>query len=142
VSYTLLDNSSLQAHHHNQQRLPIVVRLLAQGSVLVLVGAFGWLGMAHLASSTLASQNDSLTAERHPIYVAGCPVVEVLEGSSAQEEGVGKDAGCSEEGSTHPITSRRPGGGLVEHGRRAERQREDKAPLRTSEHASSTHSHE
>jgi hypothetical protein len=43
--------------------------------------------------------------------VAGCPVVDTLQESSVKE-----DAGraCTEEVSTHPITSRRPGGGLGE----------------------------
>jgi hypothetical protein len=103
----------------NQQRLPIVVRLFAQGSVVVLVLAFGWFGMANLGSSTLASQSDS---QRYPIYVAGCPVGDPLEKSSAGG-GVDKGGGCSKEGSSHPITSRRPGGGVGELGRGAERQR-------------------
>jgi hypothetical protein len=132
VSSTRLDNGSLQASHHNQQRNHVVLRLLAEGSVVVLVMALGWWGMWNLGSYTLASQSDSLTAQRDPIYVAGCPVPDALEKSPARG-GVGEGRGCTEEGSTHPITSRRPGVGLGEHGHGAERQREDKLPPRTSE---------
>ena len=49
VSSTRLDNGSLHAGHHNQQRNPVVLMLLAEGSV-VLVLALGWWGMATLGS--------------------------------------------------------------------------------------------
>jgi hypothetical protein len=103
----------------------------------VVVMALGWWEMANLGSDTLSSQSDSFTAQRDPIYVAGCPVPAPLEKSSAQEEGGDEGRGCTEQGSSHPITSRQPGGGLVEHAHEAERQREDKGPPRTSENSPS-----
>jgi hypothetical protein len=110
--------------------------------VVVLVMALGWWGMWSLGSYTLASHSDSLTAERDPIYVAGCPVPDPLEKSSAQE-GVGEGRGCTEEDSSHPITSRQPGVGLGGgRGHGAQRQREDKVPPRTSGNLPSTHSGE
>jgi len=141
VSSKQLETSSFQASHHRQKRNHVVVRLLAEGLVAVLVMALGWWGMWSLGSHTLVSHSDSLTAERDPIYVAGCPVPDPLEKSSAQE-GVGEGRGCTEEGSSHPMTSRQPGGGLVEDAHGAERQREDKGPPRTSGNLPSTHSGE
>jgi hypothetical protein len=88
---------------------------------MVLVMALGWWGMVTLGNSTLAAQSDSLTAQQDPIYVAGCPVPAPLEKSSAQEEGGDQGRGCTEEGSSPPITTRQPGAGLGEHGRGAER---------------------
>src|SRR5215203_327035 len=85
-STTRLDNESLQASHHNQQRLPIAVRLLAQGSIVVLVVAFGWWRMWNLGIYTLASQSDSLIAERDPIYVLG--VRYLIRSRRARREGV------------------------------------------------------
>ena len=120
MNSTRLDNESLQAPYHDQQPLLIVVKLLAQSSVVVLVLALGWWGMWNLGSSTLASESDSLTAQRDPIYVAGCPVPGPLEKDSARG-GVRKGGGCSEEGSSHPITSRQPGVRLGEHRHGAER---------------------
>jgi hypothetical protein len=112
-----------------QRALHIVVRLLAESLVVVLLMAFGWLGMTTLGS-------DSVQAMRYPIYVAGCPLADTrLEKGSA----VG---GCSKEGVSHPITSRQPGGGLVEHAHGAERHRDDRVPPRTSENAPSAHSGE
>jgi hypothetical protein len=131
-----LETNSLQATHHNQQRNHCVVRLLAQGTVVVLVIAIGGWGMWNIGSDTLSSQSDSLTAERYPIYVAGCPVPDPLEKSSARG-GIGKGGGCTEEGSTHPSSSRQPGVGGRGHG--VETQRNDRVPPRTSEN-SSTHS--
>jgi len=61
--------------------------------------------MWNLGSDTLASQSDSLTAERYTIYVAGCPVLDPLEKSSTRG-GVGEGKGCTEQSSSHPITSR------------------------------------
>ena len=127
VSATHLDNARFQASHHNQQRNRVVLRLLAEGSVMVLVMVVGWWGMATLGNSTLTAQSDSLTAQQDPIYVAGCPVPAPLEKSSARG-GVGEGRGCSHEGSTHPITSRQPGVGLGGQAHGAERQREDSVP--------------
>ena len=141
VSSIHLETSSLQAIHHKAQRNHVVVRLLAEGSVVVLVMALGWWGMANLGSSTLASQSDSLTAERSTIYVAGCPVLDPLEKSSTRG-GVGEGRSCSQEGSTHPITSRQPGVGLGGQAHGAERQRDDRVPPRISQNSSSTHSGE
>jgi hypothetical protein len=141
VSSKQLETSSFQPTHPKEQRNHVVVRLLAEGSVVVLVMALGWWGMWSLGSYTLASHSDSLTAERDPIYVAGCPVPDPLEKSSTRGS-VGEGRGCTEEGSSHPMTSRQPGGGLVEDAHGAERQREDKVPPRTSGNLPSTHSGE
>jgi hypothetical protein len=135
VSSTQLDNSRFQAPHRKEHRNHIVVRLLAEGSVVVVLMAIGWWGMANVGSSTLASQSDSLTAERSTIYVAGCPVPAPLKKSSTRG-GVGEGRGCSQEGSSHPITSRQPGVGLGGRGHGAERQKEDRVPPRTSENSS------
>jgi hypothetical protein len=112
MSSTQLDNSNVQATHHKEHRNQIIVRLLAEGSVVVMLIAIGWWGMAHLGNDTLSSESDSLTAKRPPVYVAGCPVVDKLQESSDAGEG----KGCPREGSSHPITSRQPGGGLGKHG--------------------------
>jgi hypothetical protein len=121
-----LEKSSLQATHHNQQRNHCVVRLLAQGTVVALIAIGGW-GMWNVGSDTLSSQSASLTAERYPIYVAGCPVHDPLEMSSARG-GFGKCGGCNEEGSTHPFTSRQPGVRVGGRGHGVERQRNDRVP--------------
>jgi hypothetical protein len=137
-----LDNSRLQAPHHNQQRLPIIVRLSAQGLVVVLVLALGWWGMANLGSSTLALHSQPLTAPQESIYVAGCPVPDPLQKSS-RLGGVEEGKGCSEEDLSHLInTSRRPGGGLEGHVLPTQRQTEDKLSSPTSEKKSSSHSGE
>ena len=129
VSSTPLDNASLKASYLKEQRVNIVVRLLAQGLVVVLLMSLGWWG-----TTTLGSH--SLQAMRYPIYVAGCPLADTtLEKGSV----VG---GCSKEGVYHPITSRQPGGGLVEHGHGSERQRDYRVAPRTSENSPSTHSGE
>src|ERR687896_827564 len=86
VNSTHLETSSCQANHHKGQRLPIVLRLLAEGSVVVLVLALGWWGMATLGSSTLASHSETLAAMEPPIYVAGCPVVDALQQSAVKGE--------------------------------------------------------
>jgi hypothetical protein len=113
VNSTHLETSSFQANHHKGQRLPIVLRLLAESSVVVLVLASGWWGMTTLVS-------DSLQEMREPIYVAGCPVVDALQQSAVKGE-AGERRGCTEEGSSHPTTSRRPRGGLVEDAHAADR---------------------
>jgi hypothetical protein len=77
---------------------------------------------------------DSLQPISDPIYVAGCPLADTtLEKGSA-------GGGCSKEGASHPITSRQPGGGLVEHAHGAERHRDDRVPPRTSQNSTSAHS--
>jgi hypothetical protein len=129
VSSTPLENASLQeASYLKERRVNIVVKLLAESLVVVLVMALGWWGMTTLGS-------DSLQAMRYPIYVAGCPLADTLEKGSV-------GGGCSKEGVSHPITTRQPGGGLVEHGHGSERQRDYRVPPRTSENSPSTHSSE
>ena len=108
VSATRRDEASLlEASSLKERRPKIVVRLLAQSLVVVLLMAFGWWGMTTLGS-------DSLRATRYPLYVAGCPLADTLEKHSA-------GGGCSKEGASHPITSRQPGGGLVDDAHGAER---------------------
>jgi hypothetical protein len=142
MSSTHLDNSSFHATNHNEHPNQIALKLLAQGSVVVLVMALRWWGMCNLGSYTLLSQT-----QPDPIYVAGCPVSEPLQ-KSPTRGGVGQDRGCSQEGSTHPISSRQPGvrrvehAGPVEHAHGPERHRDDRVPPRTSENSPSTHSSE
>jgi hypothetical protein len=133
MSSTHPENSSFQATLHNEHRNHIALKLLAQGSVVVVIMAVGWWGMATLGSYTLLSQT-----QPEPIYVAGCPVADPLQKSSARG-GVGQGRGCSKEGSTHPITSRQPGVRVVEHEHGAERQRDYmwRVPPRTSENSPS-----
>jgi hypothetical protein len=97
----------------------IVVMLLAEISVVVLLMALGWWGITTFGS-------DPPQPIRHPIYVAGCPLADTLEKRSA-------GGGCSKEGASHPISTRQPRGGLVEHAHGAERHGEGKAHPRTSE---------
>ena len=100
-----------------------MARLLAQGLVVVLVVAAGWWVMWNLGSDSLASQRDALTVELEPIYMAECPVpTSSLQKSSSRRGGFGKGRGCTEEGSSHPISSRQPGVGLHAHDRLAQRQ--------------------
>jgi hypothetical protein len=108
VSSARLDYASPKASDHQGRRKRIVFSLLAQGSVVVLLMAFGWWGITTLGS-------DSLRAMRGPIYVAGCPLSNTLENSP-------RGGGCSQEGASHPITSRQPGAGLAsEHAHGAEK---------------------
>jgi hypothetical protein len=93
------DYASPQAGDRQGRRKRIVFSLLAQGSVVVLLMAFGWWGMTTLGS-------DSLRGMRGPIYVAGCPLSNTLENSP-------RGGGCLREGASHPITSRQPGAGLA-----------------------------
>jgi len=120
VSDTRLDNGHYQASYHEEPRLHLILRLVAQGFVVVL--ASGWWGMRTLGSHTLASESDSPALVADPIYMGGCPVADTdtLDKSSAQG-GAGKGGGCSEEGGTHPISSRQPGAGLGEYAHRAQR---------------------
>jgi hypothetical protein len=109
----------------------------------MVVMAFGWWGLWNVGSDSLASQSESLTALGDPIYVAGCPVPDPLLEKDSAPGVVGEDRSCTEEGFSHPITSRRSRGGLGEPLHAAERQREDKRLPRTSfETLPSAHSHE
>jgi len=102
VSSTPLHNASLKASYLKERRVNIVVRLLAEGLAVVLLMAFGWWAMTTLGS-------DSLQPMRDAIYVAGCPLADTtLEKRSA-------GGSCFREGASHPISSRQPRGGLVEH---------------------------
>src|SRR5688500_16487246 len=76
VSSTQLDNARFQATNHNQHRNHIALKLLAEGSVVVLIMALGWWGMWNLGSYTIVSQT-----QPEPIYVAGCPVPDPLQKS-------------------------------------------------------------
>jgi hypothetical protein len=135
VSSTQLDNASLQeASYLKERRVKIVVRLLAESLVVVVLMALGWWGMTTLGSDSLQPMSD-------PICVAGCP-----QADTTLEKGSG-GVGCSKEGVSHPISSRRPGAGLEGHGldghaHAAERQTQDKLSPPTSENMSSTHSGE
>jgi hypothetical protein len=131
MSSTHLENASLQESSLKERRGNIVVRLLAESFVVVLVMASGWWGMMTLGI-------DSLQPMRDPLYVAGCPLTET---TLKKGPAVG---GCSKEGVSHPISTRQPGGGLVEHAHGAERQRDSmwQVPPRTSENSNSTHSGE
>jgi hypothetical protein len=127
VGATRLDNASLEASNLKERRVNIVVKLLVESLVVVLLMALGWWGMMTLGS-------DSLQAMRYPIYVAGCPLADTtLEQRSA-------GGGCSKEGASHPITSRQPGGGLVEPAHGAERQGDYRVPPRSSQNSASAHS--
>jgi len=114
VSSAQLDNGYYHASHHNQRRLHLVLRLLVQDLIVMVVMTLGGWGTWNVGSDSLSSQSDSLTAHPDPIYVAGCPVPDPLKKSS-KRGGVGKGRGCTEEVSSHPITSRRPEGGLGGH---------------------------
>ena len=103
--------ASLRAHPHQGQRpRRIVLRLLAEGSVVVALLASGWWGMSILGAHAAASESSAPA----PVYVAGCPVGDTLQKGSAGE-------GCSKEGASHPISSRQPGAGLGEHAHGAEK---------------------
>ena len=95
----------------------------------MLTLAFGGWAMADLGRSTLIAQPE-------PIYVAGCPVPDRLDKSSAQG-GIGKGGGCSKEGVSHPISSRQPGVRVGGQAYGAERHRGDRLPPRTSENSPS-----
>ena len=115
-SARLQENGRFRGRHLKEQRDHIVSRLLVQGSALVLVLIFGWWGIVVLGSHTLALETNSLTVERYPTYVVGCPVPEKPEKGSAQV-GVsrGKDCSAKARPHTHTTTSRQPGAGLTEH---------------------------
>ena len=127
MSATQLENASLkEASYLKERRLHIAVRLLAGSLVVVVLMAFGWWGIMTLGSH-------SVQAMRYPLYLAGCPLAD----TTLEKGSVG--GGCSKEGVSHPITSRQPGGGLVEHAHGAERHRDYRVPPRTSEYSYSTH---
>jgi hypothetical protein len=123
------DDALFRASPHQRQRPRcIVLRLLAESAVVVALLASGWWGMSILGAHALASESGAPA----PVYVAGCPV-----GDTPQEGSRGGGV-CSEEGPSHPISSRQPGAGLGEHAQReeshgAEEPREDKVPPPTSE---------
>lgn len=126
------DDAHFRASPHQQGRLPRnVPRLLAEGGVVVALLASGWWGMSVPGAHTPASESSAPV----PIYVAGCPV------GDASQEGSRSGVVCSEEGTSHPISSRQPGAGL-EQSRRAEESREDKVPPHHSQNEPSTHSGE
>jgi hypothetical protein len=104
--------ASLRASPHQGQRSRrrIVVRLLAEGAVVVALLASGWWGMSLVGAHTLAAESSAPA----PVYVAGCPVGDTSEKGSA-------GGGCSKEGASHPISSRQPGAGLGEHAHGAEK---------------------
>ena len=105
-------DASLRASPHQGQRpRRIVVRLLAESSVVVALLASGWWGMSILEAHAAASESGAPA----PAYVGGCPVGDRSEKGSA-------GGGCSKEGASHPISSRQPGGGLAsEHAHGAEK---------------------
>ena len=130
MSATQLENASLQeASSLKERRVNVVLRLLAGSLVVVGLMAFGWWGIMTLGSHSVQQM-------RYSLYVAGCPLAD-----TTLEKGSG-GASCSKEGVSHPITSRQPGSGLVEHAHGGERQRDYRVPPRTSENSYSTHSGE
>jgi hypothetical protein len=98
-------------HQGQRPRRSIVLRLLAEGSVVVAMLASGWWGMSLVGAHALASESSSAPA---PVYVAGCPV-----GDTPQKGSAG--GSFSKEGASHPISSRQPGAGLGEHAHGAEK---------------------
>ena len=101
VDHRRPDDAYFLARLRKRRRARIVGRLLAQGAALVAVLASGWWGVSALGAHTVASE-----ASRRPVYVAGCPLSNTLEKSQ-------RGVGCSQEGASHPITSRQPGAGLA-----------------------------
>jgi hypothetical protein len=87
----------------------------------VAVLASVWWGVFALGARTLALEDGPSVSWRRPVYVAGCPVDGVGLAEDSPREG--SKEGCSEQGLSHPISSRRPGAGLVggEHPRSSER---------------------
>jgi hypothetical protein len=125
VSSTPLDNASLQeASRLKERRVNIVVRLLAESFAVVVLMAFGWWGMMTLGSYSLQPMSD-------PIYAAGCPLAD----TTLQKHSAG--GGCSQEGSTHPISSRQPGVRVSGQAYGAERHSDDRVSPRTSENSPS-----
>ena len=123
------DDALFRASPHQGQRpRRIVLRLLAQGAVVVALLASGWWGISVLGVHTLASKSSAPL----PRYVAACPVGDTPQKGSRSGEV------CSEKGASHPISSRQPGAGLGEHAHRehshaAEEPREDKVPPQSSQ---------
>ena len=106
------DDAPFRASPREGQRSRrIVLRLLAESSVVVAMLASGWWGMSILGSHALASESSAPA----PVYVAGCPVDDTPQKGSA-------GGGCAKEGASHPITSRQPGAGIAsEHAHGAEK---------------------
>ena len=102
--------SVLASPHQGHRPRRIVLRLVAEGSVVVALLASGWWGMSILGAHAAALESSAPA----PVYVAGCPV-----GDTPQKGSEGE--GCSKEGASHPISSRQPGAGLGgEHAHGAE----------------------
>jgi hypothetical protein len=123
------DDTLFRASQHQGQRpRRIVLRLLAQGAVVVALLDSGWWGMSVLGAHALASESSAPL----PIYVAACPVGDTPQKGSRSGEV------CSEKGASHPISSRQPGAGLGEHAQREqshgdEEPREDRVPPQSSQ---------
>jgi len=121
VLHTRPDTSDFLVRHRERPRARIVARLFAQGMVLVALLALGWWCVYALGAHALASEEGPSEEWSRPVYVAGCPMgggTKPTKGSSTADA----DAqGCSEEGPSHPSGSRRPGAGLGDHTRGAER---------------------
>ena len=94
--------SSEQAHARGNDPAVSLLRLVAEGAVVVALLASGWWGMSILGAHALASESSAPAS----VYVAGCPVGDIPQKGSA-------GGGCSKEGVAHPITSRQPGAGLA-----------------------------
>ena len=137
MSATRVHNASFKASRNKQQRLPIVFRLLAQDSVLIVVMAYRWWGLWNVGSDSLGSDSNTLTAMGDPMYVAGCPVPDPLEEGSTRG-GIDGSRDCTEEGSYHQISSRQPGVRLGGQAQGAERHSDDRVLPRTSESQPST----
>jgi hypothetical protein len=116
------DNLDFQASHQKHQRKRVVFGILAEGSVLVLVITLGLWWIAHVGSDTPASQSEARAALADPIYGTGCPLAPTtLQKGSAQGVVVKKEEACARGDESHPMTSRRPGGGPAQRGHGAER---------------------
>ena len=109
------DDPDYRVRHRQRQRARIVASLLVQGAGLVVLLASVWWGVYALGAHALASEEGSSEAWLRPVYVGGCPV-----GGTGLAEGPPKE-GCTQEGLSHPMGSRRPGAGLDERAHRAER---------------------
>ena len=109
MDYERPHDDAFRASSCEGHRPRIVLRLLAEGSVVVAMLGSLWWGMSILGAYARASESAS-----PPVYVAGCSVGDMPQKGSA-------GGGCSKEGASHPITLRRPGAGLAEHAHGAEK---------------------
>jgi hypothetical protein len=97
--------------HQGQPPRRIVLRLSAEGVVVVALLASLWWGISILGAHAFASESSAPA----PVYVVGCPLDDTPQKGSA-------GGGCSKEGASHPMSSRQPGGGLAsEHAHGAEK---------------------